>query len=240
MAEIRKSSFILFADFMAAVLALADEQAGKLFKLIFLYVNGMDSPKPEDPAVAAMFEMFRVQIDRENERWTEKCRRNTEASHKRRCYTTAKSKSEKGHPPISDDILNDNDNVNDSENDSEGLETVVSMKPITDERYSFDAIWNLYGKPVGDMKTIREKWEQLPDTDKAAVFDYVPKYVASRPDVKYRKNFDNFLSLRVWENEPLANHNYGNQQNNGSDTARRMSAVHNSTELLQEFLGGDR
>ena len=41
----QKKSFVLFADFMPAIFALSDEQAGKLFKLIFLYANDMDLPQ---------------------------------------------------------------------------------------------------------------------------------------------------------------------------------------------------
>ena len=33
--KVQKKSFVLFADFMSAICALSDEQAGKLFKLIF-------------------------------------------------------------------------------------------------------------------------------------------------------------------------------------------------------------
>jgi hypothetical protein len=241
MAEIRKSSFILFADFMAAVLALADEQAGKLFKLIFLYVNGMDSPKPEDPAVAAMFEMFRVQIDRENEKWEERCRKNRENSHKRKCYGADGIPDEGKHPPASIDnngkqqmpdvILNDNEN--------EGLETSVSMKPVIGRNYPFDTIWELYGKPIGDVKTLREKWNLLSEVDKAAIYDYVPRYVASRPEVRYRKNFENFLSQRVWETEPLTQFSNENRTNNESDAARRQSAIQNTSELVREMLAED-
>ena len=245
MAEIRKSSFILFADFMAAVLALADEQAGKLFKLIFLYVNGMDSPKPEDPAVAAMFEMFRVQIDRENEKWEERCRKNRENSHKRKCYGADSIPEIGRHPPASIDnnggqqipdvILNDND----SDNENEGLETSVSMKPVIGRNYPFDTIWELYGKPIGDVKTLREKWNLLPEVDKAAIYDYVPRYVASRPEVRYRKNFENFLSQRVWETEPLTQFSNENRTNIESDAARRQSAIQNASELVREILADD-
>ena len=244
----KKKSFVLFADFVTAVSVLTDEQAGRLFKLIFAYVNDMEVSKSQDPAIAAMFEMFRTQIDRETEKWAEKCRRNKEYSHMRKCYARKVSADVGRHLPVSDDnsghptasgvILNDNDSDNDNVNasDSEGLETVVSMKPKADERYTFDEIWRMYGKNVGNVSTLREKWNLLSEADKAAIFEYVPRYVASRPEVRYRRNFENFLSLRVWENEPLTNDSHGNETSHQPNASRRQSAVQDASGLMREYL----
>ena len=237
--------FYLHNSNRSLVNRLSDEQAGKLFKLIFLYANDMDLPQIEDNGIKAMFEMLRTLIDRENEKWEERCRKNRENSHKRKCYG-ADSISDIGrHPPASIDnnggqqipdvILNDND----SDNENEGLETSVSMKPVIGRNYSFDTIWELYGKPIGDAKALREKWNLLPEVDKAAIYDYVPRYVASRPEVRYRKNFENFLSQRVWETEPLSQFSNGNRTNIESDAARRQSAIQNTSELVREILADD-
>ena len=253
-AKLKKKSFVLFADFVTAVSVLTDEQAGKLFKLIFAYVNDMEISKSQDPAIAAMFEMFRTQIDREAEKWAEKCRRNKEYSHMRKCYARKVSADvgrhlpvsddNSGHPTASDVILNENDSDNDSDNvnanDSEGLETVVSMKPKADERYTFDEIWRMYGKPYGNVSTLREKWNLLSEADKAAIFEYVPRYVASRPEVRYRRNFENFLSLRVWENEPLTNDSHGNETSHQPNASRRQSAVQDASGLMREYLDDDK
>ena len=255
-AKLKKKSFVLFADFVTAVSVLTDEQAGKLFKLIFAYVNDMEISKSQDPAIAAMFEMFRTQIDREAEKWAEKCRRNKEYSHMRKCYARKVSADVGRHLPVSDDnlghpttsdvILNENDSDNDSDNDnvnandSEGLETVVSLKPKADERYTFDEIWRMYGKPYGNVSTLREKWNLLSEADKAAIFEYVPRYVASRPEVRYRRNFENFLSLRVWENEPLTNDSHGNETSHQPNASRRQSAVQDASGLIREYLDDDK
>ena len=241
----QKKSFVLFADFMPAIFALSDEQAGKLFKLIFLYANDMDLPQIGDNGIKAMFEMLRTLIDRENEKWEERCRKNRENSHKRKCYGADSIPEIGRHPPASIDnnggqqipdvILNDND----SDNENEGLETSVSMKPVIGRNYPFDTIWELYGKLVGDVNTLREKWNLLPEVDKAAIYDYVPLYVASRPEVRYRKNFENFLSQRVWETEPLSQFSNGNRTNIESDAARRQSAIQNTSELVREILADD-
>ena len=172
-------------------------------------------------------------------------RKNRENSHKRKCYGADSIPDIGRHPPASIDnnggqqipdvILNDND----SDNENEGLETSVSMKPVIGRNYSFDTIWELYGKPIGDAKALREKWNLLPEVDKAAIYDYVPRYVASRPEVRYRKNFENFLSQRVWETEPLSQFSNGNRTNIESDAARRQSAIQNTSELVREILADD-
>ena len=253
-AKLKKKSFVLFADFVTAVSVLTDEQAGRLFKQIYAYVNDLEVSKSQDPAIAAMFEMFRTQIDRETEKWAEKCRRNKEYSHMRKCYARKVSADvgrhlpvsddNSGHPTASDVILNENDSDNDSDNvnanDSEGLETVVSMKPKADERYTFDEIWRMYGKNVGNVSTLREKWNLLSEADKAAIFEYVPGYVASRPEVRYRRNFENFLSLRVWENEPLTYDSHGNETSHQPNASRRQSAVQDAAGLMREYLDDEQ
>ena len=173
----------------------------------------------------------------------------------RKCYARKVSADVGRHLPVSDDnpgypttsdvILNENDSDNDSDNDnvnandSEGLETVVPMKPKADERYTFDEIWRMYGKPYGNVSTLREKWNLLSEADKAAIFEYVPRYVTSRPEVRYRRNFENFLSLRVWENEPLTNDSHGNETSQ-PNASRRQSAVQDAAGLMREYLDDEQ
>ena len=114
------------------------------------------------------------------------------------------------------------------------------MKPKADERYTFDEIWRMYGKPYGNVSTLREKWNLLSEADKAAIFEYVPRYVASRPEVRYRRNFENFLSLRVWENEPLTYDSHGNETSHQPNASRRQSAVQDAAGLMREYLDDEQ
>ena len=97
----------------------------------------------------------------------------------------------------------------------------------------------MYGKNVGNVSTLREKWNLLSEADKAAIFEYVPRYVASRPEVRYRRNFENFLSLRVWENEPLTYNSHGNETSSQPNASRRQSAVQDAAGLMREYLGDE-
>ncbi len=69
--------------------------------------------------------------------------------------------------------------------------------------YSFETVWEMYGKPVGNVEGLKEKWNSLSAKNKDSILAYIPLYVASTPEVRYRKNFDNFLSERYWETHPL-------------------------------------
>lgn len=61
----------------------------------------------------------------------------------------------------------------------------------------------MYGKPVGNVEVLKAKWNSLSAKNKDNILAYIPLYVASTPEVRYRKNFENFLSERYWETHPL-------------------------------------
>lgn len=67
--------------------------------------------------------------------------------------------------------------------------------------FSFDRVWNLYDKRVGDKDKLRKKWEKLSPKDKHDIFDYIPKYLKSQPEKKFRKNFETFINNRSWGDE---------------------------------------
>ena len=67
-------------------------------------------------------------------------------------------------------------------------------------KYPFDMFWNLYGKKV-DRPICERKWEKLSEEDRAACIAYIPNYLLSTPDKKYRRDPATFLNRRTWENE---------------------------------------
>jgi len=105
-----------------------------------------------------------------------------------------------------------------------------------DQNLSFNRIWELYGKPVGDTTTLRKMWDDLPSGDKRSIFEYVPKYVRRRPDPKYRKDFINFLSCRTWEQEPIVEEkqpaNYGISGTGYQANEGRRAAAYRETAAL--------
>lgn len=82
----------------------------------------------------------------------------------------------------------------------------------------FDNAWNLYQKKVGPKEKLRKKWNKLPVKERAAAILYIPAYVRSTPDKKYRKNFETFLNQKSW-NDEIINHDEQGTFNYKSKTA---------------------
>ena len=104
------------------------------------------------------------------------------------------------------------------------------------EQYPFDDFWNAYDK-MRDRKGCEFIWQRLSDTDKANIMQHVPKYVASTPDKKYRKDPITYLKNRSWEDEIITDtpQNYGNnnrQYNNRE--AQRQQNLREMGEWLAE------
>jgi hypothetical protein len=124
----------------------------------------------------------------------------------------------------------------------DGADTLIinDAEMVANEEYPFDIIWEMYGKPIGDMEQLRQRWQQLSFDEKKKIFEYVPKYVMARPDSKYRKDFANFLTCRTWETEPLTSnilHNGSyNQHSTSSNGTRRAVALQNTEQLVSQLL----
>lgn len=78
---------------------------------------------------------------------------------------------------------------------------------------SFEIFWSMYGKKVGSKIKLKKKWERLSKATREKIFIHVPKYVASTPDVQYRKNPETYLNNQAWEDEIINS----NKNQNGKD-----------------------
>lgn len=150
-----------------------------------------------------------------------------------------------GLPKGANDIL-PNPNPSPSPNPSPDIDDVANTNIINEaevmveERFPFDEIWKMYGKPVGDKESLRNRWNVLSGKEKEAIFKYVPLYVQSRPETKYRKDFANFLTCRTWETEPITNEkpNNGNKYHYGyqSNEEKRNAAFNDAQSLVTDLL----
>lgn len=73
---------------------------------------------------------------------------------------------------------------------------------IEEMNSTFECFWVAYGKKTGKADCLA-KWKRLSKTDRQAILIHVPKYVASTPEVKYRKNPETYLNGKHWEDEIL-------------------------------------
>ncbi len=124
---------------------------------------------------------------------------------------------------------NNSDNDNKTDNDDNADALIISNASVTD--YSFETVWKMYGKPVGNVEALKAKWYSLSAKNKDNILDYIPRYVASTPEIRYRKNFENFLSERYWETHPLntiQNETTRNTYPAINETERRKWVVYNN------------
>ena len=120
------------------------------------------------------------------------------------------------------------DNKTDTDDDNADA-LIISDACVSD--YSFETVWSMYGKPVGNVEVLKAKWNSLSAKNKDSILSYIPQYVASTPEIRYRKNFENFLSERYWENHPLntiQNEETSNTYPTLSGTERRKRDVYNA------------
>ena len=76
-----------------------------------------------------------------------------------------------------------------------------NIKKEKETAYPFDAFWNLYDKKVGKKEKIAAKWDRICERDRAAIFEYVPRYKDAQPDKRFRKNPETFLNNEGWKDE---------------------------------------
>ena len=97
---------------------------------------------------------------------------------------------------------------------------------VTDAECTFDAVWELYGKKYGSVSYLRGRWERHPMAERRKMVRYIRRYVAERPNPRFRRTFLNFLEQRTWETQPLTNYHgsIGIRQNNASCAASEISA----------------
>lgn len=220
--------FMLFSDQKAAIDCLTDEEAGLLIKAIYAYAVDGTMPVFESRLLMPLFCMIQTQIDRSQSAYEKRCRTNKANAQKRYAAKSLDSHAiaTDGMPPMinspdgsksdADEGKNKSNNKN-KENPNPNDVSDDNIIVVEDDG-TFDKVWQTYGKPVGNKETLREKWNALPDADKEAVLQYIPRYVGSRPNPKYRKHFENFLAQRIWETEPITTYN---DKENESSTINR-------------------
>ena len=96
------------------------------------------------------------------------------------------------------DILNTPIQENLKDNNTKPNNTSLILHDV---KTSFDIFWNLYDKKIGSRKKIESKWNKLPKNEKEKILDYIPMYIKSQPNKKFRKNAETFLNNESWNDE---------------------------------------
>lgn len=250
------NNIFLFTDQRAAIDYLSDDDAGRLFKAIYAYADQDIMPDFNGPMMS-LFTVIRSQIDRSRKVYKEKCEKNRANAKKRYATQTTPTIASAGKPlqanacermPSHTDATLPNPNPIPSPIPSPNIDDGTFVHIINEkgrevkEEYPFDEIWEIYGKPVGDIEQLRERWQELSLDEKKKIFEYVPQYVQARPEKKYRKDFANFLTCRTWETEAINQNqvNYGSNYRNCSqpNESRRELAYKNAAQLVSKLIDG--
>jgi hypothetical protein len=220
---------------------LTDEQAGILLKGLLRYASTGEPLNSTDSALQAVFALFSAQIDRDTKKYEEKCRKNRENACKR--YSNIHDGKQNnvtacdGMPTQANASISKSNitNKNNSNNNDDKAEAIIINGEFG---ISFDTIWELYEKPIGKKEFIEPLWNALSNDDKEVILNYIPLYVKSTPDTKYRKNLDNFLSERYWEDHPLIQNNNERNRNSkisGKENSRRNEVCSAAIEAINNL-----
>lgn len=190
MAE-NKNKILVYRDWISTFESLSNDEAGKLIKHFFRYINDL-SPEAPDRLTMLLFEPIKQTLKRDLKAYQETCEKNKDNVGKRwnKENTTVYDRIE-SHTNYTD---SDNDTDNDNEKD-----IILKENNILIEK-EFETFWNLYDKKVGDKKKLFKKWTKLKQPEKDKIFETLPKYVAST-EKKYRKNPETYLNNEAWNDE---------------------------------------
>ena len=138
-----KKSFVLYTEYEENLQDLPDEELGQLFKAIFSYVNRGVIPDLS-PSCKMAFSFIRKDLDRNQAKYEETCRKRREAGSKGGRPPKANADGEnqakakkpngfsgnqaKAKKPDNDNV-NDNENENENDNDNGNVNENVAFRP---------------------------------------------------------------------------------------------------------------
>lgn len=243
-----KNSFVLFKDYEEDFEALTDAQAGQVIKAIFALVNGKDIPELDGES-AILFRIIRRQIQRTDEAYQEKCRKNTESIKKRwaakKDIRTNTNEYERigSNTNVKNVIHPDPDPVPDPDPEHEKKEE--SINTLSEKRRDIDEIldrWNTLPDPIPKTRKLvsgskRQGMlnQRLEDYGKDTILDAIEMVRQSDflcgKTSNWRITFDWFIApnnfIKVIE---------GNYNNSGRDASKVISP---RDYLLNLISGGD-
>ncbi|MEI8244922.1 MAG: DUF6291 domain-containing protein [Lentisphaerota bacterium] len=185
-----KESFLMYLSFNDPAQLLTDIERGQLWSAVFEYAkSGQEIELPLPVKIA--FAYIREHLKRDNQKYKNICLRNTENIKKR--WDTRNTTGKSGIPK------NTRNTHTDSDSDSDNtLILSGDVSPVT--AYSFEQFWKIYDKPADRVKCM-SKFKKLSAADKELIRDRLPGYVASSPDVQFRKNPLTYLNGKCWQDE---------------------------------------
>jgi len=189
-----KKSFLLYADYMTVFKELTDEEAGKLAKIIFEYVNDL-APIVEDRLLKLVFEPIRLQLKRDLSHWesvktvrSENGKKGGRPSEKAKKANGLSEKLMKAKKAVT---VNVNDNVTVSVNEKEN---VIKIDNISNWKNDFEfyksELRKEYKILINDTEFISEQEKFNPNVDiKLSIEKSCTNFWATEAGWKHKKKY---------------------------------------------------
>lgn len=255
-----KKSIIIYADCIAIVEELTDEQAGKLFRAILSYIN--EEPVTEiqgDPVVSMAYKVIKNQIDRDAEKYAQICERRRENIRKRWAKQASNTTDTKDNKSIQENTNEyksiqmdyDTDNDSDSEvtkvtnNIINNKATKVAMSPSGDDAIDYAGLVKYFNATLKKynsvIPTIRDIKGKRKDAVRARVRERGKKSLATVFEKAAASDFLNgtndrgFFATFDWIICPnnfikVLEGNYDNRNNNGTANRQNNGAAQRAND----------
>jgi len=184
-----KKSFVLYTDQREIFEELTDEQAGKLIKHIFGYVND-DNPETDDKFIRLAFLPIKTQLKRDLKVWDEKKYLRSEAGKKGGLAKASNARNDLANPSNATNSLaklavnvngnvnvNDNVNVNGNVNKQIGAGALFSLEDIFNDfikekplkRPYFERMAEVHSTDSDTIEKLFKKWAVLKEGESMTI-----------------------------------------------------------------------
>ncbi len=151
---------------------LSDEQAGKLWKSLFAFVNRDEESALSDPVVALAYEVMAQQIKRDFAKYDEKCEKNKKnglekkrtvatASDRKRTVANGSDRLQEEEKEEDKDNNNEEDNEEDKDKEKENTKQAVERNSTTSVSFVKDVIDYLNEKISAHYKATSKSTARL-------------------------------------------------------------------------------
>lgn len=106
-----------------------------------------------------------------------------------------------------------------SNNPNESSSTSSSFSYIN---ITYEVFWDNYEKKVGEKDKVKKKWESLTDKQREQIMEYIPLYIKSQPNKKYRKDPLTFLNNKSWLDEIIIDDLFSNKEETNKHSVESM------------------
>ena len=210
-----KNSFVLYVDTKETWEELTNEQAGKLIKHVFRYVNDED-PQCDDPLIKIAFLPIKQSLKRDLNKWKDK--------QEERKVSGKMGNLKRWHPDLHSQVIDGKIDMVDALNIANDRKTSLSDKSdrcsslgvaniavsgsvsgsVSKENktvFSFDEFWNIY--PVKKQKKdCAKKYEKIKEEDRAKIKETIKAFIYYKPFESYsHPNPSTYLNQERWNDE---------------------------------------